>query len=266
MKRLYLSMLSAAAVFALVSLLPLAGQEGGGKAGAKGKGKQQKQKGGPVSRLPDGKPDFGGPGVWGTPYVTNMANASQWGGTDVDVPFTPHGKQIYDQRRATESKDDPEGYCLPPGVPRMMYTPYPFEILQLPNRWVFVYEGGAHVWRSIPIGPKEGLTHPPDPNPTYLGDSYGWWEGDTMVIDVVGFNDRTWLDFFGHPHGEKLHVVERYTRVDSLNLEYSATMEDPEYYSKPWTVTINIPYRPNDHIIEYICQENNRDIQHLVGK
>jgi len=270
-KRYYMSLISAVGVLALLSLLPLVGQDGPPPAGAaKGKGgkggPKQRAKGAPVTRTPDGKVDFGGAGVWGVPYVTDMAKASQWGGTDVNPPFTPQGKDLFEQRVATLSKDDPEGYCLPPGVPRMMYTPYPMEVLQTPNRWVFLYEGGAHVWRSVPIGPKEALKHPADPNPTYLGDSYGYWDGDTMVIDVVGFNDRTWLDFAGHPHGEKLHVVERYTREDSLNLRYTATIEDPEYYTKPWDVTVYIPYRANDHLTEYICQENNRDTQHLVGK
>jgi hypothetical protein len=269
-KRYYMSLISAVGILALLSLLPLVGQDGPPAGAAKGKGgkggPKQRAKGAPVTRTPDGKVDFGGPGVWGVPYVTNMEKASTWGGTDVEPPFRPFAKELYDQRVANFSKDDPEGYCLPPGVPRMMYTPYPMEVLQTPNRWVFIYEGGAHVWRSVPIGPKEGLKHPADPNPTYLGDSYGYWDGDTMVIDVVGFNDRTWLDFAGHPHGEKLHVIERYTREDSLNLKYTATIDDPEYYTKPWDVTVYIPYRANDHLTEYICQENNRDTQHLVGK
>jgi hypothetical protein len=123
---------------------------------------------------------------------------------------------------------------------------------------VIVYEGGTHIFRSIPIGTKSGLKHPADPNPTYMGDSYGWWEGDSLMVDVVGFNDRTWLDSAGHPHGEKLHVVEKFTRRDSMNLEYTATIEDPEYYTKPWTVTTTAKYRPDDRLKEYICQEQRR--------
>ena len=254
------------------ALLPVVGQapaEGdakvakGGKGGkGGGKGKAQK-KGDPVTRLPDGHVDFGGPGVWGVPYITDMTpyikDPAEGGG----APFTAKGKAEWDYNRKTQSATDPEGYCLPPGVPRMMYTPYPMEMLQLPNRVVFIYEGGAHVWRSIPIGTKEGLKHPADPNPTYLGDSYGWWDGDSLMIDVVGFNDRTWLDFFGHEHGEKLHVLEKYTRLDSLTLEYTATIEDPEYYTRPWTVTTTATYRPTDTLLEYICQENQKDTPHL---
>lgn len=136
-----------------------------------------------------------------------------------------------------------------------MYSSYSMEILQLPNRVVMVFEGGTHVFRSIPIGTKAGLKHPADPNPTYLGDSYGWWEGNSLMVDVVGFNDRSWLDSSGHPHGEKLHVVEKFTRVGSSKLEYTATIDDPEYYTRSWTLTTSATYRPNDRLNEYICQE-----------
>jgi hypothetical protein len=208
----------------------------------------------PVSRLPDGHVDLGGPGVWKLPDIADATPRivdPKSGG----APFNSKGKQVWDERRRTQSAADPVRSCLPPGVPRIMYTPYSMEFLQLPNRVVMIFEGGTHIFRSIPIGPKTGLKHPPDPNPTYLGDSYGWWEGDSLIVDVVGFNDRSWLDSFGHPHGEKLHVIEKYRRRDSLNLEYTATIEDPEYYTRPWTVKTAAMYRPNDRLQEYICQE-----------
>ena len=203
------------------------------------------------------KADLGGPGVWSLPNIPDLTphvvDPKQGG-----APFNAKGKQVWDERRRAQPATDPENRCLPSGVPRIMYMPYSMEILQLPNRVVIVYEGGTHIFRSIPIGTKAGLKHPADPNPTYLGDSYGWWEGDSLMVDVVGFNDRTWLDSFGHPHGEKLHVIEKYTRRDSLNLEYTATIDDPEYYTKPWTVTTSATYRPNDRLKEYICQEQQR--------
>jgi hypothetical protein len=264
-KRVAGSVTTAVAVLAALAFVatPGSGQAPEGKGGKGGKNKQL-PKGGPVPRTADGKPNFDThPGVWDVRYVTNMSEASKWGGTDVKPPFNAKGKEVYAERVRTNAALDPEGYCLPPGVPRMMYTPYPMKIIQMPNRWVMIYEGGAHVWREIPIGPKEKLAHPPDPNPTYLGDSYGYWDGDAMVIDVVGFNDRTWLDFSGHPHGEKLHVVERYEMVDSLNMKYTATIEDPEYYTEPWSVSIIVPNSPNKQIMEYICQENERDTRHL---
>jgi len=196
------------------------------------------------------KADLGGPGVWSLP---NVPDVTPVGG----VPFNSKGKQVWEERR-TQRASDPERACLPSGVPRIMYSAHSMEILQLPGRVVIVYEGGTHIFRSIPIGTKAGLKHPADPNPTYLGDSYGWWEGDSLMVDVVGFNDRTWLDSAGHPHGEKLHVVEKYTRLDALNLQYTATIEDPEYYTRPWTVTTSATYRASDRLREYICPEQQR--------
>src|SRR5580704_4521384 len=159
-------------------------------------------------RLPDdaylgansGKPDLGGNsqsinskmrGIWRVPYIIDMQkqgcalndqkcyeNLGRQHTTSVDVPFTELGRKAFEAAQATNSKEDPEGFCLPPGVPRMMYTPYPTEILQLPERIVFVYEGGAHVWRNIWL---DGRQQPKDPNPTYLGYSTGKWEGETLV-------------------------------------------------------------------------------------
>jgi hypothetical protein len=134
------------------------------------------------------------------------------------------------------------------------------EILQLSNRVVIVYEGGTHIFRSIPIGTKAGLKHPADPNPTYMGDSYGWWEGNSLIVDVVGFNDRTWLNASGHPHGEKLHVVEKFTRMDENTIAYEVTIEDPAVLTKPWVQHSTIMLRPGTRLREYECAENNTDI------
>ncbi|MEO8100324.1 MAG: hypothetical protein ABI811_21675 [Acidobacteriota bacterium] len=283
---------AAAAAMLAVTIAPLSAQLGnsgkaapgdakaGGKGGGKGKGGP---KGGPTPRIGTltlNQPDFGGPGTWSVPYITNMSNSITEGGvaepcpsfTHADTtqstkscaPFNQHGKEVFAARRKTDSATDPEGFCLPPGVPRMMYTPYPLKIIQTPNTFTFVFEGGAHVWREIPVAPKGWLTHEANFNPSYLGDSYGWWEGDTMVIDSVGFNDRTWLDFAGHPHGEKLHVIERFTRLDTLTLEHIAIIEDPDFYTQPWTVRITTGYQPSGKIIEYICQENESDSKHQL--
>jgi hypothetical protein len=232
-----------------------------------------------------GKPDLGGNsqsisskmrGIWRVPYIIDMQkqgcalgdqkcyeSLGRQHATSVDVPFTELGRKAFAAAQATNSKEDPEGFCLPPGVPRMMYTPYPTEIFQLPERIVFVYEGGAHVWRNIWL---DGRQQPKDPNPTYLGYSTGKWEGETLVVDTIGLNDRTWLDAAGHGHGEKLRVVERFTRTDSNTLRVEATIEDPDYYTKPWTVVTFATWYANQEVMEYICQENNRDLKHLVGK
>ncbi len=261
----------------------------GGKAG-KGKGGP---KGGPTPRLTTvdiNQPDFGGPGMWSVPYITNMGAANlvtdgglktvnaqgvevceqfqngAGGTTPSCAPFNAKGKEAFAARRKTDSATDPEGFCLPPGVPRMMYTPYPMKIIQEPNWVTFIFEGGAHVWRQIPIAPRGYLTHPPlaSINPTYLGDPIGWYEGDTLVVDTVGFNTRTWLDFAGHPHGEGLHVTERFTRLDTLTLEHIAIIDDPEFYTQPWTVRITTGYQPAGKMLEYICQENESDSKHLL--
>ena len=163
------------------------------------------------------------------------------------------------------TKDDPEGSCLPPGIPRMYATSFPFQIYQLSDRILFVFEGGAHMWRVVYM---DGRNHtPPDKlNPTYLGESIGHWDGDSLVVDVTGLNDRSWLDAAGHAHTEQLHVTERFTRVNELILHYQASIEDPGAYSKPWTVSWNIRFYPGMEPWEYICQENNVDLRHLVGK
>jgi hypothetical protein len=256
----------------------------------------------PTPRLPDGTPNLGRvpgeKGVWNVPYITNIgvrvvgaatdagSGARGPGGAGVqplgggegvsgpprrgsraepDVPFMPWTAAIYDYNSANESKYDPEGYCLPPGIPRMMATPYPMEIIQLPEqkRIMMVFEGGTHIWREIYM---DGRPHPKGDalNPTYLGHSVGRWEGDTLVIDVVGFNEGTWLDFYGHPHTDLLHVVEKYSRPNKNTLHYEATIDDPGAYTKPWTVAWDIRWRPNADLAEYICQENNKYMERLT--
>jgi hypothetical protein len=215
----------------------------------------------PYLGLNSGKPDLGGKGFWDIRYITDMSKARAGVTKATDVPFNAKGKKIFDQRVDTVEKDDPQSRCLPPGPPRLMYTPHPIEILQMPDHIVIIYET-QNLWRYIWM---DGRQHPKDPNPTYLGDSVGHWDGDTLVVDVVGFNDVGWLDFQGHPHGEKLHIVEKYTRPDFHTLHYEATIEDPEYHTEPWTVPMNVPWVPGQEKSEYVC-DNNRDVEHLVGK
>ena len=224
----------------------------------------------PTPRLPDGRPDLGnGKGSWNPRIIQNIAGVGPGAPSrmpvehKVDVPFQPWAKTVYEQRLASLQLDDPESKCLPPGIPRMMATPFPFQIYQLADRVIFIYEGGAHTWRVIYT---DGRPHPKDPNPTFLGDSIGRWDGDTLVVDAIGFNETTWLDQDGHPHTEALHVTERYTRTDEMTLHYEATIDDPKAYTKPWTTSYTIPWSPGTELLEYICQENNRDLPHMVGK
>jgi hypothetical protein len=158
------------------------------------------------------------------------------------------------------SKDDPEANCLPTGIPRM--APYPWRILQTPTHIFFLFEGNIHSYRQIFM---DGRKHPDDPNPTWYGDSIGKWEGDTLVVDTIGFNDKFWFDFVGHPHSEQLHTIERYTRTTLGLLEDEVTIIDPIAYAKPFTVKSTSRLLPKGELMEYICQENNPDPEHIVG-
>jgi hypothetical protein len=258
----------------------------------------------PTPRLPDGTVNLGRvpgeKGIWNVPYITNMgmrvvddsgksvapqpgagrgrgagaplgggegAAGGGRGGTKSEpwVPFQPWAAAVYDYNSVNQSKYDPEGYCLPPGGPRLMATPYPAEIIQLPEqkRIVMIFEGATHIWREIYM---DGRAHPTGDalNPTYLGHSVGHWDGDTLVVDVVGFNESTWLDYFGHPHTDQLHVVERYSRPSKQTLHYEALIDDPGAYTKPFRMAWDIPWRANGELTEYICQENNKYLQRLT--
>ena len=137
-------------------------------------------------------------------------------------------------------------------------------ILQQPElkRIYQVFEGGTHVWREIFM---DGRPHPAKDKlqgATWLGHSVGRWEGDTLVVDVTNFNEGTWLDYFGHPHTDQMHVVERWTRPNKGSLHYEATIDDPGAYSAQWTIAWDIPWSAQS-IDEYICQENNQYLNHL---
>jgi len=139
------------------------------------------------------------------------------------------------------------------------------EIIQLPEqkRIIMIFEGATHIWREIYM---DGRPHPQgdELNPTYLGHSVGHWEGDTLVVDVVGFNEQTWMDYFGHPHTDMLHVVERFSRPNKNTLAYEARMDDPGAYTKPFTLRWTINWNPTGELTEYICQENNKYLQRLT--
>src|SRR5690242_17868149 len=156
---------------------------------------------GPTPRTADGKPDLSG--NWAPNAIRQNVDLI---GTGVEVPMQPWASAVYRQHKESLSKDDPEARCLPPGVPRMSTTPYPWTIVQTPQLIVIVYEGGAHVWRKIFM---DGRKHDPTVELTWLGDSIGHWEGDTLVVETVGQNDITWLDQSGIPHSTDMKVTER---------------------------------------------------------
>ncbi|HEX5430383.1 MAG TPA: hypothetical protein VFW83_00345 [Bryobacteraceae bacterium] len=216
---------------------------------------------GPAPRAADGHPDLSG--AWSpNAFAENVDLPRALSREKVQIPFQPWAEKLYQDHKTNISKDDPEARCLPPGVPRLSTTPYPFRIMQTPKLTLIVYEGGAHVWRQIFT---DGRKHSDDPNPSWLGESIGHWEGDTLVVDTIGFNGKTWLDESGLPTTESLHVIERFSRPDLGHLEIQNTIDDPKAYTKPWSFTTH-PAMLKGELMEYICQENNRDLQHLVGK
>ena len=209
----------------------------------------------PTPRLHDGTVDLGGDGVWSLPWITNFADAMV-GAQEGDLPpFRPWTQAMWEYNKSNFVKYDPEGFCLPPGGPRSMGTPYPAEIVQDRDRILIIFEGGGHVWREIHM---DGRPHPENVHPTYFGHSVGRWEGDTLVIDTVGFNEKTWLDFGGHMHTDQLHTVEYISRPYKEVLHYEAVIDDPGAYTKPWTVAWDISWSEGQELQDYICQENNK--------
>jgi len=269
-------------------------QGGGGGAGRGGGRGGNAAPAEPTPRLADGTVNLGRTatdvdGAWSLQYIQNMADrvpnrpAAGGGGRGAGaagggggargrggaasepwIPFLPWSAAVYNYNSKNESKYDPEGYCLPPGGPRLFATPYPMVVLQMPEtkRIYMNFEGGTHVWREIYM---DGRAHPAKDKlqgATWLGHSVGHWEGDTLVVDVTNFNEGTWLDYFGHPHTEQMHIVERWTRPTKGTLHYEATIDDPGAYSAPWTVTWDTSWQ-TAQIDEYICQENNQYLNHL---
>ena len=173
----------------------------------------------------------------------------------------PWAAALTKQRTENYSADDPEARCLPGGVPRA--APYHYQIVATTNLVLVLFEGNIHSYRQIFLDRKEHLK---DLTPLWYGDSIGHWDGDTLVVDTVGFNDKFWFDMAGHPHTTKLHVTERYHRRDFGNLEIQNTIDDPGAYAKPWVINRVSTLEPQMEMTEYVCNENNSDVLHLVGK
>ena len=222
----------------------------------------------PVPRTADGKADLSG--VWiATGAVTLLfgeeetkrllqedAAAGRLRPKNEPPPYKPEAEARRKEYVARRGVDDPMALCLLSGVPRISARPLPFQIVQTREQVIILYEV-HHAFRIIPA---DGRPHPDDLEPSYLGDSVGRWEGDTFVVDVVGFNTRTWLAGTGTIHSEKLRVIERYTRDNYDTILYEVTMEDPEVFTKPWRTQEIFRLRPNERIREYECIEDNQDL------
>ena len=157
-------------------------------------------------------------------------------------------------------KDQPSAQCLPMGV--LLLTPILNKIVQTPRLLVVLQEVTAG-FRQVFL---DGRDHPKDLEPTWNGHSIGQWRGDTLVVETVGYNDRGWLDGAGHPRTARLRVIEEYQRPDLGHLEIKTTFDDPGAYAKPWTAKQVADLAPNEEIQEFLCNENNQDLTHLIGK
>jgi hypothetical protein len=245
-----------------------------GGPGGRGPGRAQ-PKAGPVKRLPDGKPDMQGifdASNFGAAFDIEDHPVAQFeipAGKGV-ITDPADGKIPYQPWAAEKKKDllehhmfqDPEAHCTLAGVPRQMYAPFGFQIFQ-PAGAVVIFFEAFHAYRIIDL---TGRPHPPDNIKMYQGDSIGHWEGDTLVVDVTNQNDKTWFDMAGNFHSDQIHVVERYTPVDSDNINYEATITDPKVYTRPWTIKFGLRRnrQAGFELMEFACVEGEKDLQHYV--
>ena len=215
----------------------------------------------------DGKPDLSG--IWlpdpdpnGKPGgVENAINPRYFVDITADlkpeeVPFQPWAAALFKQRLQSQGKDDPIARCQPTGVPGLGRIPVPYKIVQTPRLILILHEENT-VFRQIFLDGRRLVS---DPEPRFMGYSTGKWDGDTLVVDTVGFNDRNWLDRMGHPHSDALHVIERFRRPDVGHLDVEVTIDDPKAYTKPITYTQKQTLVPDEDLLEYFCSENEKDV------
>lgn len=198
--------------------------------------------------MPDGKPDLSG--VWETPPILDMSKDGKNQKGAGPLPFT-------DWARANLTEDfEASAHCLPLGYVRSIGTPFPTEIVQRPDRVVFLHEFN----NDFHVVFTEGRGHPADWEPNWAGHSIGKWDGDTLVVDTVGFNEKTRLDVAAHPHSTALRVTERFTPVDANHIAYEITIDDPKAYTKPWKNARTFTRHSDWELTEYNCNENNKDV------
>ena len=211
----------------------------------------------PAPRTADGKPDLSG--LW-------RIDSGAYGGNVVAdlMPgdIQPWADELYKQRMENLGKDDPATFtCLPQGPRAILGGAGWSRIIQTPLLTAILFENLNQ--RQIFT---DGRALPAAPNPSFMGYSVGRWEGDTLVVESHGFNDRTWLDFGGHPHTEELSITERLRRRDFGHIELQATFADPKVYAKPWTVDVKMELVADTEMLEYVCNENERSHARMVGK
>jgi hypothetical protein len=219
----------------------------------------------PAPRKPDGKPDLSG--IWqmdqsGVKYIADIAADFKPG----EFPTRPWAEALTRERR-NHASEYPPAHCLPPSIPVLDEGSaiYPLKIVQEPDLVVILNEAMG-LFRQVFL---DGRVLPKDPSPTWLGYSVGRWDGDALVVDSTGFNGKAWLDGAGgagHPSTEALHITERFLRRDFGHLDLQITIDDPKAYTKPWTVAVTMHISPDTELLEFVCNENEKDLKHLVGK
>ena len=195
---------------------------------------------------PQGRAAFSGPPFPGKPKQS-------------EVPFQDWARAIYQWRET--NLYEPYIRCKPSGGARPFINPFGAEFVDVPElKTIYQFDGNLHTWRVIYM---DGRPHPKDLVPSYYGHSVGHWEGDTLVVDTLGFNERMWIDREGMPHTEKLHLIERFTRTDFNTMKYEMTIDDPGAYTKTWTTGFFLRWNSSDEMFEFICQENNQVVDVL---
>jgi hypothetical protein len=210
----------------------------------------------PVPRTPDGKPELSG--MWQAeinPYRFDLIQDPK-----DEAIFRPAAEAVFMERVKDFHREDPVTNCLPTGPTEILNAMY--RIIQTPALVAMLYESGTGRYRQIYM---DGRKLPEDPLPTWLGYSVGHWEGDILVVQSAGFNDRSWLDRVGHPHSEKLRVTERFRRVDFGHMQFQITYDDPETLTKPLSLSLAMNYAADTDMLENVCNEGNIDKVHLVG-
>jgi hypothetical protein len=179
-----------------------------------------------------------------------------------DSPLRPAELEPYRKRRASYGEGFPVTRCLPAGLPTSDLAPEPFKIVQTRGLVVMLFENNT-AFRQIFTDAREQLR---DPQPSWMGYSVGKWEGDTLVVDTIGFNDQSWLDAYGHKHSDAMHLTERFRRPDFGHLKVQATIDDPKTFTKPFTIQFTELLHADTDLLENFCAENEKDVTHLGAK
>lgn len=228
-----------------------------GIGGGGGRGQANAGPAAPTPRWADGHPRLGAlPGQKGGLWNGGGSTA------DASTPYQPWARAVSQMRR--EESLEPHTRCKPSGGSRQFATPYGVEIVEIPDiQRVFILDnGGPHTFRTIYT---DGRAHPTDLTPSYYGHSVGKWEGDTFIVDTIGFNDKMWIDRGQAPHTEKLHLIEKFTRTDTNSMTYEVTVDDPLAYTATWSRTSAMRFAATSELFEYICQDNNQAYTLMVG-